>query len=161
MQFFQAPAAFHEFDRQPVEQFRMRRLFTQPPEIARRADDPPAEVVHPDPVDQDARDKRMLATGQVAGISQAAAGVVERRVRRRLEIIRAAATAAKIVSSPGATFLPGLAKGRHGQTGGSPEPGLDFGQTSRPGSSAAGRPSGRFFVRSRRIFLTSALIEPA
>ena len=51
-------------------------------EVGRGLDQPSAEVVHPDPVDQDSRDKRMLAAGQMDGIGQPTAGRREAPGRR-------------------------------------------------------------------------------
>ena len=51
----QAPAAGHEFGGQPVEQFGMRGPVAERAEVGRRGDEPAAEVVHPDAVDQHAR----------------------------------------------------------------------------------------------------------
>ena len=48
------PAAGDEPGGEPVEQLGMSRRLAAEPEIGRRGDDPPAEVVLPDPVDHHA-----------------------------------------------------------------------------------------------------------
>ena len=80
MQPLQRPAAAHVVVGQPVEQFGVRRTAAEGAEVGRRRDEPSAEVVQPDPVDQDSRDQRMLAAGQVDGVGQPTAGRGQRRV---------------------------------------------------------------------------------
>ena len=50
----------HELAGQPVEQLGVRRPLAEAAEVARGADDAPAEVVHPDAVDQHAGGERVL-----------------------------------------------------------------------------------------------------
>ena len=59
MQRLGAPALVDQATRQPVEQFGMAGRLGAEAEVAGRADQPGAEVVHPDPVDPDARRQRI------------------------------------------------------------------------------------------------------
>ena len=56
---FDVPAALHEFDGQPVEQFRMHRPFALRAEIVHRLDDAEAEVGLPEAVHGDAGGERI------------------------------------------------------------------------------------------------------
>ena len=50
----------HEFDREPVEQFRMRRQSALDAEVVFGLDDAPAKVLLPDAVHKDTRRKRIV-----------------------------------------------------------------------------------------------------
>ena len=58
------PAAGDEPGREPVEQLGMARRLAADAEVRRRRDDPPAEVVLPDPVDHHPGRQRMIGPGQ-------------------------------------------------------------------------------------------------
>ena len=58
------PAGGDEPGGEPVEQLGMGRRFAAEPEVGRRGDDPPAEVVLPDPVDHDARRQGIVGLSQ-------------------------------------------------------------------------------------------------
>ena len=73
MQMFDAPTLLDEFAGQPIKQFRMRWPSTTRAEVRGRADQSAAEMMHPNTVDKNARDQRMRAGSQPAGISQSAA----------------------------------------------------------------------------------------
>src|SRR5215470_9576806 len=57
---FYAPAAFDEFNRQPVEQFGMRRALASRAEIFGRRYQSLSEILLPDAVDNDARGQRVV-----------------------------------------------------------------------------------------------------
>ena len=76
----------------------MRRPFAERAEVAGRADDAAAEVVHPDAVDEHAARQRMLAVGQPVRERQPAAG--RRQASPACRVCTAAAS--RIVSPPGA-----------------------------------------------------------
>src|SRR5262245_37955043 len=57
---FYAPSAFDELDRQPIEQRGMRRLLAARTEIFRRRDQPRADILLPDAVDDHARRQRIV-----------------------------------------------------------------------------------------------------
>ncbi len=54
-----APAVFHEFSREPIEQFRMRGSRAVCAEVAGRADQPFAEMILPDAIHHHARGERI------------------------------------------------------------------------------------------------------
>ena len=64
VQVLDPPAVLDEIDRQPVEQFGMRRGIAHHAEVARRADQAPSEVVMPDAVDDYASGQRVCRVGQ-------------------------------------------------------------------------------------------------
>ena len=66
MQLFLTPAGIHEFDRQPVEQFGMRRPLALRAEIFGRAHDSSAEITRPDSIDRHARGQGVVARDQPA-----------------------------------------------------------------------------------------------
>ncbi len=59
---FEPPAIVDQLLGQPVKQFGMRGPFTLEAEVARRADDAPAHVVLPEPIDDDSS-KELASTG--------------------------------------------------------------------------------------------------
>ena len=63
---FEALAILDEVGRQPVEQLRMAGSFSQVTEVAGRFDDAFAEMVLPDPVDDDARRQWVVRRGDPA-----------------------------------------------------------------------------------------------
>src|SRR5262245_18850197 len=63
---FHRPAVLNELAGEPVEQLRMRRGIDARAKIVGGADQTPAEVVLPQPVDQDARRQRVLGPTQPA-----------------------------------------------------------------------------------------------
>ena len=73
------PAARDEPLRQPVEQLGMARRLAADPEIGRRGDDAPAEVVLPDPVDHHAGRERIERAASSSGPARAARCVVRER----------------------------------------------------------------------------------
>ena len=58
------PSPFHPFDRQPIEQLRMRGPFPLQPEVLDRFDDSGSEEGLPEPVDGDARRQWILPADQ-------------------------------------------------------------------------------------------------
>jgi hypothetical protein len=60
MELLHAPAALHEFDREPIEQLGVRRLFAHLAEVVDRRDDPPAEMVMPGAIDDHSRGQGIL-----------------------------------------------------------------------------------------------------
>ena len=70
----QAPAARDELGRQPVEQLRVRGFVAHRAEVAGGADEAPAEVVLPEPVDHHAGRQRMVGPDQPIGQRRAPAG---------------------------------------------------------------------------------------
>ena len=70
VQRLELPAARDEFGRQPVEQLGVAGGLAQPAEVARRADQAAAEMVLPDPVDDDAGRQRIVGPAQPASQGQ-------------------------------------------------------------------------------------------
>ena len=68
---FHVPARFAELDRQPIEQFRMRRQLAADAEVAGGADQARAEHFLPEAIDGDARRQRMIGAQQPLGEAQA------------------------------------------------------------------------------------------
>ena len=66
MQLLERPALLDKPIRQPIEQFRMRRLFAHPTEIAGRANQALSEMVLPDAVDDDSSRQRVFRAGNPA-----------------------------------------------------------------------------------------------
>ena len=60
------PAVFDQLDGQPVEQFGVGRGFAVGAEVVGRGDDSAAEVVLPEPVDDDAGRQRLVGPGEPA-----------------------------------------------------------------------------------------------
>src|SRR5579871_528626 len=73
MQLFQTPAARDKFRGQPVEQFGMSGPFAELAEIARRRYQTPAEMMHPDAIDENATGQRMARSGEPARERQSSA----------------------------------------------------------------------------------------
>ena len=67
MQRFYAPAVVHEFARQPIEQFRMRRRFAARADVFRSREQALAEVRLPDAVHDDPRGRRTAPVHEPAG----------------------------------------------------------------------------------------------
>src|SRR5687767_9101724 len=74
MQPLQLPAIVHKAASQPIEQFRMARPLAEDAKITRRRDNPAAEVMHPEPIDEHSGDEGVLAGSKPIGVGQAAAG---------------------------------------------------------------------------------------
>ena len=70
----EAPAAGHEIAREPIEQLGMRGRVADDAEIAGRGDDAAAEMVLPEPIDDDACRQGMIGAGEPCGQLGAAAG---------------------------------------------------------------------------------------
>ena len=88
------PARLAEIDRQPVEQFGMRRQLARDAEVAAGAHDARAEHLLPEAVDGDARRQRMLRPQQPLGEAEPVARQVRRHRRqgvrrRRLHLVAA------------------------------------------------------------------------
>ena len=97
MQLLEAPAAIHELDGQPVEQFRMAGRVALSAEFLRRGDDPRAEIRLPDAVHGRPRGRRGLPIDEPARERQ------PRRAASSGSVLRNAGT-------PGVTALTGLRK---------------------------------------------------
>ena len=84
MQLFQAPAAFHELDCQPIEQLGVRRRFALHAEILTGGHQTRAEIGLPDAIDDSSRRRRRTPIDQPAGEGQTIVGIVRRqRVQER------------------------------------------------------------------------------
>src|SRR5271155_5313944 len=70
----EAPAAVHQLDSQPVEQFGMRRGLALHAEVLAGRDDPGPEIGLPDPVDDRPRGGGRLAVDQPSGECQPRGG---------------------------------------------------------------------------------------
>ena len=80
MQVLHAPIAPDQFDRQPIEQCVLHRLFRPPTKIGYRIDERLAEMPHPNVIDGDAGRKRIARIGNPTRQGSAAARTC-RRVR--------------------------------------------------------------------------------
>ena len=80
MQRFDRPAGLDELPRQPVEQFRVRGPLAFGTEVARRADDPFAEVMLPDAVDHHTGRQRVVCGPEPASQLRPAAARADRRL---------------------------------------------------------------------------------
>ena len=82
MQFLEGPTLLHEATGQIIEQFRMAWRRGLVAEIVRRRDEPFAEVMQPDAIDQDTRSERIALVR--AGLRQfkPAAAILEHRPSR-------------------------------------------------------------------------------
>ena len=78
MQLLQGPAGLHELQSEIVEQFRVSRWITTEAEIARCADQPGTEVVHPHAIYDDARGQRILGVDDRTRQFQPPAPIFER-----------------------------------------------------------------------------------
>src|SRR5690606_32851019 len=65
------PAPLHELGREPVEQFGMAGAFAELAEVGGGGDEAAAEVVLPDPVDEDAGGEGVVRPRQRAGQGEA------------------------------------------------------------------------------------------
>ena len=77
------PVAIHELDREPVQQFRMRRRFSALAEVEYGGDQRLAEVAQPDVIDRDPRRQRIVLRGDPAGEREPPAGTGSRVLRAR------------------------------------------------------------------------------
>ena len=69
----------HEVDGQIIEQLRMRRRIGAGAEVAGRANEPLAEMMQPDAIDDDARRERIVLAGDGPGHSSRPLPCVKRR----------------------------------------------------------------------------------
>ena len=76
--------AFHEFAREPVEQFRVRRPLAAKAEVARGRDDALAEMMLPEPIDDHARRQRIVLRRDPVRQCEPPAGAVGHRRDRRV-----------------------------------------------------------------------------
>ncbi len=79
MERLELPAVGDQLGGQPVEQFGVGRLVPLGPEVARRPDDPPAEVVLPDPVGHDPGGQGVVGAGDPVGQDRPTAGRLRAR----------------------------------------------------------------------------------
>src|SRR6516162_5125603 len=91
MKLFDTPAAVHEFDSQPVQQFRMRRRIPHLAEIVESRNDAASEVMMPDAVDNHAGRQRVFPRGKPFRQSSPASGglsIRRRNLRGRISVGR-------------------------------------------------------------------------
>ena len=111
VQRLEVPALSHEFGRQPVEQLGMAGRLAQAAEVARRARQPPPEMVLPDPVDDHPGRKRIVRPAQPAGQGQPPPGRL-RRPRARLD---PAAAGSSTDGNPGSIGFSAALARNHGR----------------------------------------------
>ena len=82
----QLPSVFREVTGQPVQEIRVGGPEAEPAEVRRGRDQARSKMVHPDAVDEDARNERVGPVGQPAGVGEPAARGGNARVvlRKRL-----------------------------------------------------------------------------
>src|ERR1043166_4242831 len=70
----QAPAMSHEVGGQPIEEVRMSWFLAGHAEIGRGADQAASEMMHPDAIDDDPRQQRIIGADEPTGEGEASTG---------------------------------------------------------------------------------------